>query len=169
MNGGEQNIYTVLGEIEQNGKAICYTKGFSMLPMLKEGRDISVLLPLSREAKIGDVVLFIRPEKDNELVLHRIVKIPSDGKYIIRGDNTYFDEPVKRANVIALLGGFFRKGKYVDCAASKGYRLYTFCQLRLYFLRKFFLHTLRVAGAKIKNNIFHLTNLHLDDIFKKKR
>ena len=169
MSGGEQNIATVLGEIEQNGKAMCYTKGFSMLPMLKEGRDISVLLPLTREPKVGDVVLFIRPERDNELVLHRIVKIPAGEKLLIRGDNTYFDEPVKRANVIAVLGGFFRKGRYIDCAASRGYRAYTFYQLHLYFLRKFFLHTLRVAGAKIKNNVFHLTNFHLDDILRRKR
>ena len=167
MNG-EQNVNTVLGELEQKGKATCYTKGFSMLPMLKEGRDISVLLPITKEPSVGDVVLFIRTKKDNELVLHRIVKIPSPGKYIIRGDNTYFDEPVARENIIAVLGGFFRKGKYVDCAASKGYRVYTFCQLRLYFLRKFFLRTLRVAGAKVKNNVFHLNGLHLNSILKKK-
>ncbi|MBR5922654.1 MAG: S24/S26 family peptidase [Clostridia bacterium] len=167
MNG-EQNIKTVLDEIEKNGKAVCYTKGFSMRPMLREGRDISVLYPLTREPEVGDVVLFIRPKRDNELVLHRVVKVTAPGKFIIRGDNTYLDEPVKRENIIAVLGGFFRKGKYTDCTASKGYRVYNFYQVRLYFLRKFFLHTMRIAGAKVKNNVFHLNNFHLDDIFKKK-
>ena len=43
MNG-EQNLNTVLSDIKEKDKYYCYTKGISMLPMLKEGRDISVLV-----------------------------------------------------------------------------------------------------------------------------
>lgn len=167
MNG-EQNLNTVLSDIKEKGKYYCYTKGISMLPMLKEGRDISVLVSVPEKLCIGDVVMFSRPERDNELVLHRIVKITPEGNFYIRGDNTFWDEPVKRENVLALLEGFFRKGKYTECAVSRGYRLYTFYQLKLYPLRRFIFHTLRIAGAKIKNNVFHLNNLHLDDIFKRR-
>ena len=161
--------FPVLDEIKQNGRALSYTKGFSMLPMLKENRDISVLVAPPQKLSKGDVVLFVRPRRDNELVLHRIVKVVSPDVFIIRGDNTYLDEPVNREDIIALLEGFFRKGKYRSCKTSKSYRVYTFAQLHLYFLRKFFLRTLRVAGAKIKNNVLHMNGFHPSDLFGKKR
>lgn len=163
----EQNLETVLKEIEQKGKTLCYTKGVSMLPMLKEGRDISVLIKPDENLLPGDIVLFVRPENNGELVLHRIVKAISERKYLIRGDNTFWDEPVRRENIKAQLDGFFRKGKYIDCKTSKGYKLYTFYQLHLYFLRRFFCYTMRIAGAKVKNNVFHLNNFHLDDYLRK--
>lgn len=166
---GEENYKKILSEIEKSGKAIYCTKGFSMLPMLKEGRDMSVLVPINRELKRGDVVLFVRERNDSQLVLHRIIRPAGKNGFYIRGDNTYSDEPVKTENIKALLTGFFRKGKYIDCEKSKGYRLYSFLQLNLYFLRKFFLKTLRIFLAKIKNNVFHLNNLHLNDILGIKR
>lgn len=166
---GEQNYKKIVSEIEKSGKAIYYTKGFSMLPMLKEGRDMSVLVPINRELKRGDVVLFVRENKGNQLVLHRIIRPIGDNGFIIRGDNTYLDEPVKKEDIKAVLSGFFRKGKYIDCEKSRGYRFYSFLQLRLYFLRKFFLKTIRVLLAKIKNNVFHLNSLHLNDILGIKR
>ncbi|MBO4692875.1 MAG: S24/S26 family peptidase [Clostridia bacterium] len=164
----EQSLAVILEEIDNKGEAFCYTKGFSMLPMLKEGRDISVLQALPDTLCPGDVVLFVRPDRNDELVLHRIVKAVSPEKFLIRGDNTFWDEPVMLENIKAVLKGFFRKGKYRDCKTSKAYRAYTFAQLHLYFLRKFFCRTLRIFGARIKNNVFHLNNFHLDDILRRK-
>ena len=151
----QQTVSAILAEINEKGRSFCYTKGTSMLPMLKEGRDISVLVLPEKDLHIGDVVLFARPENNNELVLHRIVKKVSKDKFLIRGDHTYFDEPVSRENIIAVLEGFFRKGKYIDCKKSKRYRLYTFAQLKLYFIRKFFCKTLIALGAKVKNKLLH--------------
>ena len=158
----------VLSQIESEGKAYFYTRGVSMLPMLTEGRDISVLVPLSGEPKRGDVVLFVRKERDNELVLHRVIKKRRENTYIIRGDNTYTDEPVKAEDVLAVLEGFFRKGRYYDCKSSRRYRAYSFFRMFFFPLRKFFRKTLRAAAAKIKNNVFHLNDLHLDDILGKR-
>ena len=140
-----------------------------MLPMLREGRDVSVLVPLTREPLRGDVVLFIRPRKNNQLVLHRVVGKRDNDTYVIRGDNTYFDEPVKTKNIVALLEGFFRKGKYYDCKKSKRYIVYL--NLRMFFfpLRRFVRVKLRRALARVKNNVFHLNNIHLDDILGIKR
>ena len=159
-----KNSEKILEQINKDGKAFYYTRGFSMLPMLKEGRDVSVLVPLSREPVRGDVVLFIRRRRDDQLILHRVINRRDKDTYIIRGDNTYFDEPVKKEDVLALLTGFFRKGKYYDCEKSKRYRIYF--NLRIFFfpLRKFVRVKLRRALAKIKNNVFHLNNIHLNDI-----
>lgn len=159
---GEQNLQNVLDEIGRNGKAFCYTKGISMQPMLKEGRDISVLAPVPAELKCGDVVMFLR-EASGELVLHRIVRKDGD-RFIIRGDNMFYDEPVKKDDIKALLVGFFRKGKYTDCKKAGTYRLYVFFQLRLYFLRKFFGRTLRVAAANTKNKVLRKFNSSTSDI-----
>ena len=166
---GEKNFENVLAQIEKNGRAEFYTRGFSMLPMLKEGRDISVLVPVNRALKRGDVVMFVRKARENELVLHRIIRFCGDGSLIIRGDNTYRDEPVKAEDVKALLEGFFRKGRYYNCEKSLRYRTYGFFRVFLYPVRRFFCHTLRIAGAKIKNNVFHLNNLHLDNLLGKNR
>ena len=162
------NKDAIISKIKNNGTAPFYTRGISMLPMLKEGRDISILAPITEEPKNSDVVLFLRPHKDDELVLHRVIKRRGD-VLIIRGDNTYHDEFVKRENVLAVLKGFFRKGKYFDCETSKAYHIYSFLRVFFYPVRRFFRHTLRVAGANIKNNVFHLNSIHLDDIFKKNK
>lgn len=168
MNGKE-NLESVMNAIRENGKAFFYTRGYSMLPMLKENRDISVLVPLDRPPEKGEVVLFVRHDRDDQLVLHRVIRRRDEETYIIRGDNTYYDEPVKAENILALLDGFFRKGRYHSCKSSVRYRIYS--KLRVFFfpLRKFTRQTLRIAAAKIKNNVFHLNDLHLDDILGKNR
>lgn len=145
----------ILAKIKEEGKAYFYTKGVSMLPTLKEGRDISVLIPVIREIKRGDIVLFVRKGDPDRLVLHRVIKRLGNGTYLIRGDNTYGSESVKEENILALLEGFFRKGRYFDCEKSKCYRIYSFLRMLFYPLRKvFFFLPLRAAGAikrKLKN------------------
>lgn len=153
-NGKDKEINDILTQISDNGRAYFYTKGISMLPMLKEGRDISVLVPPNRAPKRGDVVLFIRKGENSQLVLHRIIKRRDNGSYVIRGDNTYQNEPVKAENVLALLEGFFRKGRYFDCEKSKRYRTYSFFRLFFYPLRKAFYFMPRHAASKIKHALF---------------
>ncbi|MBO7520580.1 MAG: S26 family signal peptidase [Clostridia bacterium] len=149
-----REINDILAQIEEKGKAYFYTKGVSMLPTLKEGRDISVLAPLTREIKRGDVVLFTRKGEPDRLVLHRVIKRRRDGIYLIRGDNTYRNEPVKEKNVLALLEGFFRKGRYFDCEKSKRYRIYSSLWMFFYPFRKAFYFLPRRAAAKIKHALF---------------
>lgn len=146
----KESISRILTEIKESGSAKIHTKGVSMLPLLKEKRDISVLTPIEKPLAPGDVVLYIRRECEEKLVLHRIVRISSDG-FLIRGDNTFSDEKVKREDIIALLGGFFRKGRYVDCQKSFFYRLYSSAWTAIYPIRKFFRITVRRRLAKIKH------------------
>ena len=64
------------------------TKGISMRPLLRQGRDIVVIKRPMFPLKAGDVPLY-RVKGKNELVLHRILKVREDGVYIIRGDNLF--------------------------------------------------------------------------------
>ena len=146
----EKSLTRILTEIKEAGSAKTYTKGISMLPLLKENRDISVLIPIEKPLLPGDVVLYVRKNEHQELVLHRIVKITADG-FLIRGDNTFSDERVRREDIVAVLGGFFRKGRYVDCQKSLFYRLYSSVWTGVYPLRKFFRITLKRRLAKIKH------------------
>ena len=59
--------------IKELGYAVVPITGTSMLPLLKEGRDLVELESCSQERlKKGDVVLY--KKNDGTLVLHRIIK-----------------------------------------------------------------------------------------------
>ncbi|MBR4172782.1 MAG: S24/S26 family peptidase, partial [Clostridia bacterium] len=75
-------------ELNESG-AIVYTNvGVSMLPLIRENRDI-LIIKKAEKLKKYDVVLFKRRNVKGrgEYVLHRIVKILGDDKFFIAGDN----------------------------------------------------------------------------------
>lgn len=131
------------------------TRGPSMQPLLKQHRDIVTIRRVEREIKRGDVVLY--PYfRDNKYVLHRVIKVEDD-KYIIRGDNNFFTEKVKKEKVVGILVSFIRKGKYCDCEKSLWYKLYTFWILNSYPLRNFLRNSKRFVLKTlscIKHKIF---------------
>ena len=128
------------------------TKGASMRPMLREHRDIAVITTLKGEVKKGDVLLYRRAE-DKPLVLHRVVKL-QNGALVLRGDNNAFDdEPIEIKDIVGILKGFYREGRYFDCQKSIAYRIYTFWICSFYWLRKFYKITIRKNLSKIKRKI----------------
>lgn len=59
--------------------------GVSMLPMLKQGRDLFILKKKTdQRCKKYDVVLYYR--KPGQYVLHRIVEV-HEKEYVVLGDN----------------------------------------------------------------------------------
>ena len=80
-----------------------------MLPFLIEGETPVKLV--NRKPEILDAVLFKR--RNGVYVLHRI--IDEDKKYYyICGDNQTKIEPVKKQNIIAVMDGYFKDGKYIS-------------------------------------------------------
>ena len=146
----EESLKRIFEEINEKGRAHLYTKGISMRPLLKEKRDISVLVPPERALRRGDVVLYIRRD---QLVLHRIVKVNTDGSFLIRGDNTFSDETVNRDDIKAILEAIYRKGRYIDCEKSFFYRFYSSVWTAIYPIRKFFRIAVRQRLAKFKNSL----------------
>lgn len=103
------------------GSMLQKTVGVSMLPMLKSGRDQVVLSVPQQPLKVDDVVLYRRGEN---YVLHRIIAIDGDN-LIIRGDNCIEKElGYVKDDIIAILSGFYKGNRYIDCETSKGYKLY---------------------------------------------
>ena len=105
----------VITEVLQNdGEVIFTVTGVSMLPMLRHRRD-KVSLVGSREGRLRkyDLVLFVRP--GGKYILHRIVAVKEAG-YVMIGDNQYAKEyPVRLSQVVGVVKGFWRNGKYISC------------------------------------------------------
>lgn len=100
------------------------TRGTSMRPLLREHRDVVIIGRVEQPLKAGDVPLYTCG-KNRPFVLHRILKVKED-HYVIRGDNTYRLEHVKKQRVIGVMKAFYREGKYHNCATDRGYHVYIF-------------------------------------------
>ena len=109
--------------IKELGYAVVPITGTSMLPLLKEGRDLVELESCSQERlKKGDVVLY--KKNDGTLVLHRIIKTENGEFFTVLGDHQFNnDEWVNKNQIIAVACGFFIKGRYVT-EKTRWYRLY---------------------------------------------
>lgn len=113
---------TVEQELAEKGRAIIRTVGVSMEPMLHANRSTVALVRPERALRKNDVVLFRR---GGEYVLHRIIRLMPDGRYVIKGDNCYGQDIVKSEAVIGLMEGYFpdESDTYIPCGCDT-YRRY---------------------------------------------
>ena len=116
--------------LKTEGKYVGPVKGTSMLPMLVAERDSIVVYARKGPYKPLDVVLYKRGE---EYILHRVIKAKGD-KYIIRGDNCYFDELVGEGQILGVLREYFSGEKLISCEDKK-YLRYAKRRVRYYFAR----------------------------------
>ena len=78
-------------QIEQHGSLIYTNVGDSMLPLMREHRDLLIIekRPEGRCKKF-DIVLYRRPSGKH--ILHRIIKVRKDDYIGFVGDDIYVDE-----------------------------------------------------------------------------
>ncbi|MBQ3118394.1 MAG: hypothetical protein IJC10_01350 [Clostridia bacterium] len=101
--------------LRENKVYITKTQGDSMAPMLKTG-DRVVIVPVTGSLKLYDVPVYRRGD---HFTMHRIMKITSSG-YVICGDNrTYIERDIKDSDIVGVLSGFYKDGKYVDAKSSE--------------------------------------------------
>ena len=108
--------------LEQN-RSITYTNvGRSMLPLLRQGKDLFTLEKKGPErCKVGDVVLY---RAGGKYVLHRVVEV-REKDYVILGDNCVCREfGVTDEDIIGVMTGYVRGGKEHG-VTDLGYRLYS--------------------------------------------
>ena len=84
------------------GTSYVITDGVSMQPRFHTG-DLAMVRPLS-DYRVGDIVAY-RSRQLHVTVLHRIVAITADGRYIFRGDHNSWRDPerVTRSQLIGAL------------------------------------------------------------------
>ncbi len=138
--------------INQNGKLTYANKGVSMMPLLKQGRDLfTVEKKTSQRCKKNDVVLY---KRGKDYVLHRIIEVrPQD--YVILGDNCIKKEyGTTDEDILGVMTDFKHNGKDYSVDDWQ-YRLYTFIishtvSIRI-FLKKIILR-IRKQQKKMRKN-----------------
>ena len=139
-------MYTTLEEeLNRNGKLVYTNVGVSMLPLLRQGRDVMVIEKADVYRPL-DAVLFRRKgvKGRGAYVLHRILRIMPDGRYWIVGDNCIKGELVERGNILGVLTGVSRDGKLLKNTDFR-YRAYVRLWCAPYHLRFFILRMNRYA------------------------
>lgn len=133
--------------LKERGSLTYSNVGVSMLPLLRQGRDLfTVERKDTRRCKRGDVVLYRRGQ--DQYVLHRIVEVRTDD-YVTLGDNCVAKEyGIVDADVIGVMTGYVRDGR-AHSVTEPGYRLYTFLWLHTAPLRVWLLRLRqRMKGPK---------------------
>lgn len=108
--------------LDQYGSLTYTNVGVSMMPLLRQGKDLFTVRRKGAErCRKGDVVLYRRGER---YVLHRIVEVRPDD-YVILGDNcTARETGIKDEDILGVLTGFVRDGKE-HSVDEAGYRMYS--------------------------------------------
>ena len=126
-----------------DGKLIYTCVGTSMLPMLRQRRDMVIVRRPQGALRKYDVPLYRRDS--GKCILHRIVKIRPDG-YVLCGDNQWRREyGVTDRQIIGVLTGFVRDGREIS-VTDRRYRLYVHVWCDLFWLRAGLLWCLALPG-----------------------
>jgi len=141
-------IKTTYEEILDTKGSFTYTNvGVSMLPMIKQGRDLFTISKKQGRCEKYDVVLYKRPPAS--YVLHRVVEV-REKDYVILGDNCYNKEyGIKDEDIIGVLTSFVRKGKEYS-VDHRGYHIYAVLWYKLYPLRRLMMKLKMKLRAIIK-------------------
>lgn len=137
---GAINIKTMSFEevLEENGSIIYTNIGFSMMPLLRQKRDIIEIQKNSTgRCKKYDAVLYKRGDR---YILHRILKVLPD-TYVIAGDhNTFLDPPVTDDMILGVMTRVIRDGKSIT-PDNFWYKVYVHLWCDFYPIRVFLLKT----------------------------
>ncbi len=108
-------------EISRNGKLIFTNVGDSMLPLIREKRDLLIIEKADERLKKYDIPLYKRDS--GQYVLHRILKVRRED-YVICGDNRWQREyGITDSHIIGVLTAIVRDGKTLSLSGWR-YRLY---------------------------------------------
>ena len=122
--------------LNSNGYLVYTSVGISMLPFLKQKRDIiEIRKNESHHYKKYDVVLY---KLGNQYILHRILKVLPD-RYVVAGDNNIFlDPPVTDEMILGVMTRVVREGKSIT-PDNFWYKVYVHLWCDLYPIRVFLL------------------------------
>lgn len=136
-------------ELEKNGSLVYTNKGRSMMPLLRQDRDLMVIEKKGPErCKKYDAVLF---KRGNRYVMHRILKVRENDYYIV-GDNCRKGEYVREKQILGVLRQVVRDGKTIS-VEDPAYLRYVHLWCDAYPLRAglFFVRDgVRHVGSRIK-------------------
>lgn len=147
-------------QLANRGYIVYTNDGISMMPFLRQHRDIIEI----HKKEIGrykkyDIVLY---KRNDNYILHRILKVLPDG-YIIAGDhNLYVETDISDDMILGVLTRVIRNGREIDVNNSILYRCYVHFWCAFSFIRRAFIHEafgVRYFFRVLKGKISALLNL----------
>ena len=126
-------------ELIKNGRIIHTNVGTSMMPLLRQNRDVMIIERPNGRLKKYDVPLY--KDKAGRYILHRVLKV-RENDYIICGDHcTRREYGITDEQIIGVLTGVIRDGKTIKMT-DFSYKLYYHLWCDFFYIR--------VAIIKIK-------------------
>ena len=143
------NKSTFEEELNRNGQIVYTNVGSSMLPLIREKRDLLIIKKAEGRLKKYDVPLY---KRDNgAYVLHRILKVRKED-YVICGDNRYSREyGIQDRHIIGVLTAVVRDGKTIRMT-DRNYRFYVHLWCDFFYIRAMILYV-REKLKKLKRGI----------------
>ena len=133
--------------LASHGRLIYTSVGDSMLPLIRQGRDLVVIEPPKGRLRRFDVPLYRRDS--GQYVLHRVLRV-REKDYVLCGDNRWRRETgITDKHVIGVLRLVVRDGKELS-VEDRRYRLYVLLWCGLFPLRASLLKLLYVLKRKRK-------------------
>ena len=157
-----ERTYSFEEMLSERGYIVYTCKGTSMMPLLRQHRDVIEIRPKGEHrCRKYDVVLYKRGEN---YILHRVLRVLPDG-YIIAGDNnTFLEYDIKDSQILGTMVRLVRDGKEIYMTDRK-YRLYVHLWCDFYPVRMFLLRVrrkLRSVGSRLKRRVLSL-KAHQDE------
>lgn len=148
----EAKVYSFEEMLHEKGFLVYTNVGVSMLPLLRQRRDIiEIRKKMPARCKKYDVVLYKRGDM---YILHRVLKVLPD-RYLIAGDNnTFVERDVTDAMILGVMTRVIRNGKdiYMD---SPWYQLYVHMWCDCWPVRMLIIRCLAYVRAVIR----HIVNI----------
>lgn len=138
---------TIERELREKGNCSYFCVGTSMLPLLRQRKDLIHLKRPEGRVRKYDVVLYRAGE--NEYILHRILRVRKHD-YIICGDHCLKREyGVTDKEILGILSGYTRNGKF-HSVDEAGYRLYVILWGGRYYYRVWILWLIQIGIRIVK-------------------
>ena len=141
-NYTNKKTYSFKELLESHGFIVYTNVGFSMMPLLRQRKDIIEIRKKGEgRCKKYDVVLYRRGGK---YILHRILKVRPDD-YVIAGDhNTFLEYGITDADILGVMTRVIRDGKEIHMTDPR-YLAYVHLWCDFYPVRIFILRCKGVA------------------------
>ncbi len=142
-------FFTFEEMLRQDGYIVFTNVGRSMLPLLRQRRDVIEIRPVpGPRCRKYDVVLYRR---GGQYILHRVLKVLPQG-YLIAGDhNLFVERDVTDAMILGVMTRVIRGGRSIRPTDLR-YRLYVRLWCAPWRLRM----AVQKAGGRVKGFLYRL-------------
>ena len=148
-------------ELIRKGRLVYTNVGDSMMPLIRQGKDLLVISPKPEgRLKKYDVPLYKRDS--GQYVLHRILKVRKND-YVICGDNRWQREyGITDRHIIGVLTSIVRDGREIKITEWK-YRVYVHLWCDFFWIRAVILWG-KCFPSRLRNKLRRLFKRHVHKV-----